>query len=109
MNKITAIIAILVLLMLPMVLADSASLNTPLSSTDKATFDQILAPVMKIYNFIKYIASIIAGIALLWAGVTYMMSGSDPKKREDAKNIATYVVIGLIIIWGAPLIVQLFV
>jgi multisubunit Na+/H+ antiporter MnhB subunit len=35
-----------------------------------------------------------------------MTSGSDPKKREDAKNMAMYVIIGLIVIWAAPLIVN---
>ena len=89
--------------------ADSAGLDTELSEEDKAKFDEILEPVMKIYNFIKYIASVIAAIFLLYAGVTYMSSGQDPKKRDQAKNIATYVIIGLIIIWAAPIIVGLLV
>ena len=79
------------------------------SDEDKATFDQILEPVMKIYNLVKYIASALAGIALLFAGVTYMISGSDPKKRDNAKSMGMYVVIGLVVIWAAPMIVQLIV
>jgi hypothetical protein len=89
--------------------AESAGLDTELSEEDKAKFDEILEPVMKIYNFIKYIASVIAAIFLLYAGVTYMSSGQDPKKRDQAKHIATYVIIGLIIIWAAPIIVGLLV
>jgi multisubunit Na+/H+ antiporter MnhB subunit len=83
--------------------------NQTISPTDKATFDQILTPVMTIYNLVKYIATAIAGVVLLFAGITYMTSGSDPKKRENAKNMAMYVVIGLIVIWAAPMIVQLLV
>ncbi len=79
------------------------------SSEDKATFDQILKPVMKIYNLVKYVASAIAAVVLLFAGVTYMVSGSDPKKRDNAKSMAMYVVIGLVVIWAAPMVVQLIV
>lgn len=79
------------------------------SAEEKATFDQILTPVMKVYNLVKYIASAVAGVVLLFAGISYMTSGSDPRKRENAKGMAMYVVIGLIVIWAAPMIVQLVV
>jgi multisubunit Na+/H+ antiporter MnhB subunit len=80
--------------------------NQPISPADKATFDTMLSPVMKIYNLVKYFASAIAVLVLLFAGITYIMSGDDPGKREQAKNMAMYVVIGLIVIWLAPLIVN---
>src|SRR3989344_7176993 len=83
--------------------------NQTISAQDKATFDSILSPVMKIYNLVKYAASVLAVVVLLFAGVTYMISGSDPGKREKAKNMAMYVVIGLIVIWAAPLIVNFIV
>ena len=80
--------------------------NQPISASDKATFDQILEPVMKVYNLVKYSATVIAVIVLLFASLTFMTSGSDPGKREKAKNMAMYVVIGLIVIWAAPMIVN---
>jgi len=80
--------------------------NQTVSASDKATFDTMLSPVMKIYNLVKYFASAIAVLVLLFAGITYIMSGDDPAKREQAKNMAMYVVIGLIVIWLAPLIVN---
>jgi len=80
--------------------------NSTISSADKSTFDQMLQPIMKIYNLVKYIASAIAGVILLFAGISYMTSGSDPKARENAKAMAMYVIIGLIVIWAAPLIVN---
>lgn len=103
------LVVVLVLLFLPVVLAVTAPLDNTVTPADKAQFDQILQPVMKIYNFVKYIASVVAAIFLLYAGITYMTSGSDPKKRDEAKNIAAYVIIGLIIIWAAPVIVGLLV
>ncbi len=80
--------------------------NEEISDEDQATFDSILEPVMKIYNFVKYAATVLAVVFLLFAGVTFIMSGSDQAKREQAKMMATYIVIGLIIIWIAPLVVS---
>lgn len=79
--------------------------NQPVSAQDQATFDQILEPLMKVYNLVKYSATVIAVMVLLFAGISYIMSGSDPGKREKAKNMAMYVILGLIIIWAAPAIV----
>lgn len=83
--------------------------NQTISTQDKATFDQILAPVMKVYNLVKYVATALAVVVLLFAGITYITSGNDPAKREQAKNMAMYVIIGLIVIWAAPLVVNFIV
>jgi len=80
----------------------AAELDSSISAEDKATFDQILTPVMKVYNFVKYAASVVAVIFMLFAGISYMSSGNDIRKRDTAKNMATYVVIGLFIVWAAP-------
>lgn len=83
--------------------------DSEISDEDKESFDEILEPVMKIYNFVKYTATVIAVLVLLFAGITYITAGSDPGKREKAKNMATYVIVGLIVIWAAPLIVNFIV
>ena len=83
--------------------------NDDISNSDKETFDEILEPVMKIYNLVKYSASVLAVIILLFGGITYMTAGSNPAKREQAKNVIMYVVIGLIVIWVAPLMVNFIV
>ena len=85
------------------------SFDDDISSRDKKTFDEILEPVMKIYNLIKYSATALAVIVMLFAGVNYMSSGSNPAKREQAKNMLMYVIIGLLVIWAAPLIVDFIV
>ena len=97
------IIMLLLFLSLPAVMA--VDFDQELSDEDKATFDNILEPVMKIYNFIKYAATVLAVVFIVFAGVTFIMSGNDQAKREQAKMMATSIVIGLIVIWVAPLIV----
>ena len=83
--------------------------NQPISTQDKATFDQILTPVMKIYNMAKYFSTAIAVVVLLFAGISFITSAGNPGKREQAKNIGMYVIIGLVIIWAAPLVVNFIV
>ncbi|MFA5856897.1 MAG: pilin [Candidatus Pacearchaeota archaeon] len=83
--------------------------NQDPSNEDKATFDQILSPVMKIYNLVKYGATVLAVVVLLFAGITFIASAGNASKREQAKNMAMYVIIGLIVIWAAPLVVNFIV
>lgn len=98
------IVMLLVLMALP--LAYASDFNGEISDDDKETFDKILEPVIKIYNLVKYAATAIAVLVLLFAGVLFMMGGNDPKHRDTAKSMATYVVVGLIVIWAAPLVVN---
>ena len=93
----------------PAVSAERADLDTEISEEDKEQFDEVLTPVMKIYNFIKYTASVLAVIALLGAGVGYMFSGNDMRKRDVSKNTAAYVVVGLVVIWAAPFAVKILI
>ncbi len=103
MNKL-ALILMLVLLAVPMVYA--ADFDDEIDDDDKATFDQILEPVMRVYNFVKYTATVLAVVFLVFAGISFVASGSNPKQREQSKAMIMYIVIGLIVIWAAPLVVQ---
>jgi len=100
------IMIVLLVIVTPLVCA----LDIPAPTEDEKTqFKELLEPVFRVYNLIKYVASVIAMVALLIAGITYMTSGADPKKRDQAKQMATYVVIGLFVIWAAPLLVNFIV
>ena len=104
------LIDILVLMLLtPLAVFAQVDLDQQISSEDQAQFDEILTPVLKIYNLVKYAASAIAAVFLLFAGISYMSSGSDMQKREKSKNIAAYVIVGLGIIWATPYLVNFFV
>jgi len=98
------ILALLLIVTMPAVLA--ADFDDKISSSDKAKFDEILEPVMKIYSFIKYAATVLAVLFLVFAGVTFIVSSNDPSRREQAKTMAAYIIIGLIVIWVAPLVVE---
>jgi len=87
----------------------AVELDSTLTAEEKQQFDEILTPVMKIYKFILYTASIIAVIALLFAGISYMFAGGDVRKRDTSKHMIGYVIIGLAVIWAAPFVVNLLV
>ena len=61
---------------------------------------------MKIYNFIKYAATIVGVLMLVFAGITFITAGGDQAQKEKAKNMGAGVIIGLILIWVAPLVVR---
>ncbi len=98
------ILALLVILSMPVALA--VDFDKDISSSDKAKFDEILKPVMKIYSFIKYTATVLAVLFLVFAGLSFVINSNDPGKREQAKTMGAYIIIGLIVIWVAPLIVE---
>jgi len=82
-------------------------LQIALVSAQEESFEEIMKPLQTIYDLVKYTATLIAGLVMLFAGITYISSGSDPGKREKAKNMVMYVIIGLIVIWAAPFVVDL--
>ena len=100
LKRVIYLITFLALFLLQLVLVSAA---------DTETFDEILKPVQAIYDLVKYSVTIIAGLVLLFAGITYITSGSDPGKREKAKNMAMYVIIGLAVIWAAPFVINLII
>jgi len=82
-------------------------LSLILVSAQEESFEEIMRPLQTIYDLTKYTATLVAGLVMLFAGITYISSGSDPGKREKAKNMVMYVIIGLIVIWAAPFVVDL--
>ncbi len=66
----------------------------------------ITAPVTKIYDAIKGIVTVLGMIAITVAGAMYMFSGSNIQSRENAKSMVSYAVVGLVLVWVAPLIVN---
>ena len=92
-------------MVLPLAYSVHAVTITGPSSTDVNTFNQILAPVMKVYNFVKYAASVLALLFIVFAAVQMFMN-NNPSEKEQAKTKVMYIVIGLGLIWVAPIIVN---
>ena len=101
-NNIFIDVLALMLVFVSIPIAHAVDLNQEPSAEDKAHFDEILSPVMKIYNLVKYSATAIAALMLMFAGISYMSSGNDPKKRDTSKSMASFVIIGLVLIWATP-------
>lgn len=99
------LLGMFVLLIMPGVLA-AIDFDQPITAQEEQQFDAILAPVMKVYNFIKYAATVIGVLVMVFAGISFVTSGGETAKKESAKNMAVGVVIGLIVIWIAPLVVN---
>ncbi|MEK6974346.1 MAG: TrbC/VirB2 family protein [Nanoarchaeota archaeon] len=78
-----------------------------LTDSQKQDFDTILTPLLTIYDLLRYSATIIASIFLVFSGISYMTSSNDPKKKDVIKSRVGYIVIGLVIIWAAPYLVGL--
>ncbi|MEC8339027.1 MAG: pilin [Nanoarchaeota archaeon] len=96
------ILGIVLLLLIPF----ATFADEEISDEDKAKFEEITSPITKIYNLVKYVATAIASLMLLFSGIIFMTSGSDKNKRDNAKDMATYVIIGLIVIWVAPILIS---
>lgn len=70
-----------------------------------ATVSDITAPITRIYDLIKGIVAVIGIIAITIAGAMYMFSGANIQQRENAKSMVSYAIVGLVLVWVAPLIV----
>jgi len=92
--------------MLSMV-AHAQDLTEAPTSDEEQAFAEILAPVMKIYKLLKYGASIVAALALVIAGITYMFSASNVQRRDQSKSWVGYIFMGLLVIWATPTMVGL--
>lgn len=74
--------------------------GVPISLTD------ILSISENIGGFLMIIGGILAGIAIVWAGIIYMTSGSDSAKVKEAKDMLKAALIGALIIFGVGAIVN---
>jgi hypothetical protein len=105
MKKVFAIFFLL-MLVAPMALAEIDFDSAELSEDEEDLLDEILEPIFTIYNALKYMATVVGVMVLVFAGVS-LMTATEPAKKDRAKNMFAGVVIGLTIIWVAPLIVEL--
>lgn len=90
---------VVITMVMPFVAAD---LDDDITPEEQEAFDEILTPVMKIYNFIKYSATVIAALFMVFSAVTFMTAGDDQRKRDNAKKSLSYIIVGLMVIWAVP-------
>ena len=113
-------------LMLPVVLASPASAEDPFeqlcktgNAKDSAVCkdkeldngNPIYGPngiITNLVNLLSVIAGIAAVIILITAGLRMITGGNNPQQVSQARNLAIFAVVGLIIIASAQLIVRFF-
>jgi hypothetical protein len=101
--RLTLAIAMLGLVVMPLVSAQS----TPTNSTVVAQ-QLISGTVCNVVDLVKYVAGAIAVLALAILGVQFMTVGSNPAAREDLKNKMAFVGVGMLIIIASSYLVQAF-
>jgi hypothetical protein len=77
---------------------------SPLNQTRFSTLEEFLSVMVNSYLIIG--VAILAVIFLIKSGISYMLSGGDSKKTEEAQKSIIYIIIGLIICILAPLLIQ---
>jgi len=70
------------------------------------SLDSLILISENIGGFLMVLGGILAGIAVVWAGIAYMTSGSDSTRVKAAKDILKAGIIGAAIIFGSGVIVS---
>jgi len=84
----------------------AAPLPTP-GATDVASIQSLQTLFTNVINIIIALAGVALFIMLVVSGFSFLFSGGDPKKLEQAKGTLTNAIIGLIVIVCAYLILRL--
>jgi amino acid transporter len=105
MKQILGLVLLLLLVAVPSVVAD-VDWDEELTTEEEALVDEILEPVMSVYNAIKYIMTVVGVLALVFAGISFVTAGGEQTKKNRAKAMIAGVIVGLILIWVAPTIVE---
>ena len=68
--------------------------------------EAITEPLNRIYDLLKGVVSVVAVIAITVAGARFMFSGDNIQQREASKAMVGYCIMGLVVIWVAPVLVN---
>lgn len=75
-------------------------------AADEADLAKIKEPLDRVYSVVQALVSVIGMIVITFAGFKFMSSGENLQARESSKNMLAYAIIGLLIIWVAPFLVN---
>ena len=106
LKQLLPLLLLLTLMVAPLVLAEP-DFDQDLTASEKAKADEALSPIMLLYRYATYAATVIGVMVIVYAGVMLMIAGGEQAKKQRAKNMIVGVIIGLILIWSAPLIIDI--
>ncbi|MBI5065991.1 hypothetical protein HZA97_07170 [Candidatus Woesearchaeota archaeon] len=84
----------------------SSEFSEPLSSNDKAMLKQMLKPVINGISALPYVATALAVLYILYAGIGFVTAGYDTAKKEQSKQAIGLTLVGLAVVFAAPYLVQ---
>lgn len=70
------------------------------------SFDNILSLSENIGGFLMILGGIIAGIAVVWSGLSYMLAGSDSSRVKSSKDTLKAALIGAFILFSSGVIIN---
>lgn len=89
------------LLVMVLLMASTVFAQADLTPEQQEAMGEVESAIWSMYAMFRLIATAIGALMLAFTGMKFMTSGNDPMARNEAKNMATYVVIGLVLIWLA--------
>lgn len=122
-NKLSAFIAALALVLVPMAVPTAAyaadisgslckGTSLDVTGDTSCTVDgedattRVNTVIETTVNIFSVIVGVIAVIMIIWAGLRYITSGGDSGKVGNAKNTMVYAIIGLVVVALAQFIVN---
>lgn len=75
-------------------------------STSTSTAQEPASMVANIYQFALIVAGILAFGQIVYAGIQFTISAGNPSKQSDAKDRITQALLGLLLLFGAVLILR---
>lgn len=99
------LISSLFVFLLPIFICAAAPLVPCDGVTNECDLNDFIALINNIINWILSIATFIFAIMLIWGGFTYLTSGANQSKKEEAKKMLWSTLLGFVIILVSWLIV----
>lgn len=87
----------------------AATVNAQVTSVSapQGYFNDIGEAINSVLTFVFVIAVLLVFLYIVWGGITWITSGGDKGKTEEARNKITAAVVGLIILLASFAILQL--
>lgn len=107
MKKKLLILGVLFLVAIPFIASAAGLVPCGTSSTPKCTLCHLFVLGQNIVDFLTLtIAPALAVLAFAWAGFKILISGGSPGQRQEGMKIIRNTVIGLLIVFGAWIIIN---
>ena len=102
-------ILILTLALIPTTMVSAAQLVPCGGPADACTLCDLYSLTQNIINFLMWgIAPVLAVLVIAWGGFNILIAGGEPAKKQTGYNAIKAVIIGLLIVFGAWIVVNEF-